>query len=237
MGHSTVSKPKRRFSVRAGVTLAATLPMLTIAAGQAAASTLPPPRDLHVSGDWEHAFQARWRSVSGAHDYGVRVFHRSRLVRQFNVTGTVANVGSLRSGTVYQVFVRTNARGNPAAITVITRRPPTFGQRAASYARTLVGDAYVYGGTGPSDFDCSGLTQYVYHHLGHYLPRTAEEQYAYMHHTSRPSAGDLVFFLSGGSAYHVGVYEGRGAIVDAATPSQGVVYQQIWSSDIAYGAW
>ncbi len=51
---------------------------------------------------------------------------------------------------------------------------PSFNQRAAGYVETFMGPHYRYGGSSPSTgFDCSGLTQYVYKHLGKSIPRTA----------------------------------------------------------------
>jgi cell wall-associated NlpC family hydrolase len=95
------------------------------------------------------------------------------------------------------------------------RRRPTFDQRAARYAKTLEGVPYVYGGTTPAGFDCSGLTQYVYRHLGKHIRRTAEDQFLQFrrisHRRARP--GDLVFFHDSSDpnswVYHVGVYEGK----------------------------
>ena len=112
------------------------------------------------------------------------------------------------------------------------------GQQIAAYAKTFPGHAsYVWGGTGPSGFDCSGLALYVYGHFGYQLPRTAQEQYQVVRHVDRSSAlpGDLVFFLSGGYAYHVGIYEGGDMMVAAATPASGVQYQQIYGSDVVFG--
>jgi cell wall-associated NlpC family hydrolase len=47
--------------------------------------------------------------------------------------------------------------------------------------------------------------------------------------------GDLVFYLSGGSAYHVAIYAGHGMQYAAATPHDGLRYQPVWSSAVQYG--
>lgn len=97
---------------------------------------------------------------------------------------------------------------------------------------------YVYGGTTPRGFDCSGYTQYVYR-VAHVatLPRTAEQQRRAVRHLRRSQLlpGDLIFYLSGGSAYHVAIYAGHGMQYAEATPRDGLRYQKIWSSDIQYG--
>jgi cell wall-associated NlpC family hydrolase len=98
-------------------------------------------------------------------------------------------------------------------------RRPGFNQRAARYAKTLEGIPYVYGGTTPAGFDCSGLSQYVYRHLGKHIRRTAEDQFLQFRRVShrRARPGDLVFFHDSSDpssyVYHVGVYEGGNNMV------------------------
>jgi cell wall-associated NlpC family hydrolase len=205
-------------------------------AGQARALELPPPSGLRVTGASEHGFQVLWHPVAGASEYGIRVFHDGVLLRQLTVSSDQVRVASLRPGTAYQVYARTDGTGTPVAITVLTPRPLSFGQKVASFARSLVGDPYAYGADGPHAFDCSGLAKYAYQHYGRYLPRTADDQYHYLRHVVDPTPGDLVFFVSDGEAYHVGIYEGRGTMVAAATPAQGVVDQPLWTNAVAYGA-
>ncbi|OAA85739.1 NlpC/P60 family protein [Clostridium coskatii] len=84
-----------------------------------------------------------------------------------------------------------------------------------AYASNFLGVPYVYGGTSPSGFDCSGLVQYVYANFGINLPRTSEEQQNVGTPVSRDELkpGDLVFF--GSPAYHVGMYVGDGQFIEA----------------------
>ncbi len=84
-----------------------------------------------------------------------------------------------------------------------------------AYASNFLGVPYVYGGTSPSGFDCSGLVQYVYANFGITLPRTSEEQQNVGTPVSRDGLkpGDLVFF--GSPAYHVGMYVGDGQFIEA----------------------
>lgn len=119
----------------------------------------------------------------------------------------------------------------------------SFNQKVSSYVKTFVGQApYVYGGSSPSTgFDCSGLTQYVYGYSGRSIPRTAEDQFLYFRQESKSAAwgGDLVFFHVNSSpdsyVYHVGVYEGGDNMVSAASPSEGIAWQAIWSPDVTFG--
>jgi len=95
----------------------------------------------------------------------------------------------------------------------------------ANYAMQFVGCNYVYGGTSPSGFDCSGLVYYCFGQYGIQLKRVADDQ---MNHNgiavsrSNLQVGDLVFFGSGSYANHVGIYIGNNNFVHAANPSSGV---------------
>jgi peptidoglycan DL-endopeptidase CwlO len=117
-------------------------------------------------------------------------------------------------------------------------RYQSFNQRAATYVKSLQGAPYVYGGTSPSGFDCSGLTQYVYRHLGKRIQRTAEEQFRQFRRISKARArgGDLVFFHVSSDpssyVYHVGVYEGGNDMVATTTYGGGVEWQSFtWAGN------
>ena len=94
-----------------------------------------------------------------------------------------------------------------------------------SYALTFLGVPYVWGGTTPSGFDCSGLVQYVYSHFGINLGRTTySQQYAGTKISlASAQAGDLYFWGSYGSAYHVAIALGGGQYVMAPAPGQNVM--------------
>lgn len=99
------------------------------------------------------------------------------------------------------------------------------------------GVRYRYGGTAPTGFDCSGYVQYVYGQLGYGLPRTADEQWNATTRISRSEArpGDLVFFVRGGGASHVGIYAGKGTMYDAGRPGQVITRRAIWSAAVEFG--
>ena len=95
------------------------------------------------------------------------------------------------------------------------------GNSVVSYAKQFLGCKYVYGGTTPSGFDCSGFTQYVYKHFGINLNRTAAAQYSNGQLVTSLQAGDLVMFGKSG-INHVGIYIGGNTFIHSANPSQGV---------------
>ena len=89
-----------------------------------------------------------------------------------------------------------------------------------SIAMQYLGSPYVYGGSSPSGFDCSGFTQFVFAHVGISLPHSSSAQ-GRMTAIAREAAlpGDLVVTDGGG---HVGIYLGDGRMIHAGTPSTGV---------------
>ncbi len=101
----------------------------------------------------------------------------------------------------------------------------TDGSKIATYAQGFVGCPYVYGGTSPSGFDCSGFVQYVYRQFGISINRTATAQLSNGYRVERSAMrpGDLVFFGYGSTASHVGIYIGNGKFVHAQNSNTGVV--------------
>ncbi|MGG7060269.1 C40 family peptidase, partial [Clostridium tertium] len=97
-----------------------------------------------------------------------------------------------------------------------------------------VGGQYIWGHTGPSTFDCSGLTQYSYKQAGITIPRTSKEQSTFGKSISKENlqVGDLLFFCTNksGSVSHVGIYEGNGVMIHASSPKNGIKRDKLTSS-------
>jgi len=102
-----------------------------------------------------------------------------------------------------------------------------------SIAASLAGIYYIYGGTTPAGFDCSGYTQYVFAKVGINLPRTSEAQQQAVTAVSNPQPGDLVFF--GSPAYHVGIYAGNGMMWASSHTGAAISLQAVYSSSATYG--
>lgn len=110
-------------------------------------------------------------------------------------------------------------------------------QSVLGTAASLKGTPYRYGGTSRSGFDCSGFTQYVLKRNGISVPRTAQQQYRAAKKISKSQIrpGDLVFFVSGGYAYHVGIYAGDGMIWHSPRTGSSVKLAKIWTSNWVAG--
>lgn len=95
-----------------------------------------------------------------------------------------------------------------------------------SVAKRYLGARYVFGGSSPRGFDCSGFAKYVYSQIGVSLPRTASEQATKglaIRNVSDLKAGDLVFFETYAPGIsHVGIYIGDGKFIHASNPKGGV---------------
>jgi cell wall-associated NlpC family hydrolase len=108
---------------------------------------------------------------------------------------------------------------------------PASGRAAIAVRAALaqVGDAYVYGASGPDAYDCSGLTSMAWAQAGVGLPRSSSAQFGAGPHISSSALqpGDLVFYYSPIS--HVAMYIGNGLIVHAANPGAGVLVAGLFS--------
>lgn len=106
---------------------------------------------------------------------------------------------------------------------------------ALNAAKTKIGSPYVWGATGPSSFDCSGLTQWAYSQAGVQLDRTSQAQ---ANNGSRVSQGqlkpgDLVLFYN--DLHHIGLYAGNGQILHAPKPGAAVRYESINNMPFMFG--
>ncbi|NLC68904.1 MAG: SH3 domain-containing protein [Clostridiaceae bacterium] len=103
----------------------------------------------------------------------------------------------------------------------------SLGQQIVNYAKRFLGVRYVWGGTSPNGFDCSGLVQYVYKQFGITLNRVAADQAKQGTTVSRTQLrpGDLLFFntSSGSSIDHVGIYIGNNQFIHASNGRKKVI--------------
>ena len=129
-------------------------------------------------------------------------------------------------GYVHVNYVSATRSGEPvlynpeADMSIQTAAGSSKGQQVVEIAKSYLGVPYVWAGTSPSGFDCSGLVQYVYKQMGVSLNRVAADQTAHGTPVSRENLkpGDIVFFHNT-SRYsrinHVGIYVGDGQFIHA----------------------
>lgn len=96
------------------------------------------------------------------------------------------------------------------------------GQEVVEYAKQYLGKKYVYGGSGPNTFDCSGYTMYVYKKFGINLTHSATAQSKVGTYVAKEDLqpGDLVFFTDYETGYgigHCGIYVGEGNFIHASS--------------------
>ncbi|MFE7359914.1 C40 family peptidase [[Kitasatospora] papulosa] len=108
-------------------------------------------------------------------------------------------------------------------------------EKVLAFARAQIGKPYVWGATGPSSYDCSGLTQAAWKAAGVDLPRTTWDQVKVGTRVSTANLrpGDLVFFYDDIS--HVGIYKGGGMMIHAPKPGANVREESIYYMPI-YGS-
>ena len=113
------------------------------------------------------------------------------------------------------------------------------GSEIVAYAKKYLGYKYVYGGSTPSGFDCSGFTSYVFKHFGYSLSRTSSAQASNGKAISKSElkVGDIICFArSSGSKTvgHVGIYIGGGQFIHAANSRKGVIISNVDGAGFYY---
>ena len=137
-------------------------------------------------------------------------------------------VGPATLTTINSQLNNTSSRGSLPSRSII--------EKVITTAKSHLGTPYVWGGTSPSGFDCSGFTYYVLKQHGMSISRTAASQYNEGTSVSKShlQKGDFVFFSTYKSgASHVGIYVGNNQFISSTT-SKGVVISSLsnsyWSS-------
>lgn len=159
----------------------------------------------------------------------VSAFQRDNKI---SVTGIVTNVTWRALKKAKDKKGRTLPELKPNVKIVDTTKTPTSelygntflssgqGKAIVSTAQNFLGVPYVFGGTTPKGFDCSGLVQYVFKQHGVSIPRLADEQYKLGKEVKRNqlTAGDLVFFTTyAAGVSHCGIYVGDGKFLHASS--------------------
>ncbi len=128
---------------------------------------------------------------------------------------------------IAKATVRAKKRGKNYQLTQDDKK------KLLDYAKFFKGGKYVWGGTTPKGFDCSGYVQYLYKKSGVSLPRTAwsQSKKGIVVDKAHLQKGDLLFFLTdkkrGIPVTHVGIYLGHGEMIHAASKKKGIIISPI----------
>ena len=123
-------------------------------------------------------------------------------------------------------------RGGKSTGTPVSPSALNSGAKIVATAKQYIGVPYLWGGSTPAGFDCSGFVQYVFKHHGIQLPRTSQQQWTTGRQiaTSQLQPGDLVFFNTSGSGVsHLGIWVGDGQFIHASS-SKGVMISSLSNS-------
>ena len=116
------------------------------------------------------------------------------------------------------LYAGTSNHGVPAASVHASGAAGT----AISYARAQIGRPYVWGGTGPGGYDCSGLVMMAYQSAGVAVQHTSQNQWATEPHVATPEPGDAVFFAGAdgtpSAPGHEGLAIGPNTMIEAYAP-------------------
>ena len=158
-------------------------------------------------------------------EQAVGTLNTQRLARKKSIGKSLSKQKTLLATLTaqQQQTVTTTSTIGVGGTTKATNPVPVSGAagQAVAYAYSKLGDPYVYGATGPSTFDCSGLVQAAWASAGVAIPRTTYEQVAALPavSTNDLQPGDLLFFDGDG---HVGMYVGGGYLIDAPQTGENV---------------
>jgi cell wall-associated NlpC family hydrolase len=158
-------------------------------------------------------------------EQAVGALNTQRLARKESIGKSLSKQKTLLATLTaqQQQTVTTTSTIGVGGTTKATNPVPVSGAagQAVAYAYSKLGDPYVYGATGPSTFDCSGLVQAAWASAGVAIPRTTYEQVAALPavSTNDLQPGDLLFFDGDG---HVGMYVGGGYLIDAPQTGENV---------------
>lgn len=185
--------------------------------------------DLTAQG-WVDGSDVRMRAAAGTDSEIVRVTTYGESVEILGVDGEWYKVsaggktGYIRGD--YVSFTEPDPSQAPAA--------GSIGEQIVAFAEQFLGTPYVWAGSSPSGFDCSGFVSYVFKNFGYTVNRTAASMYTngVAVDKSELQIGDAVFFASSSESIgHVGIYIGDGEFIHS---SSGCGYVTISGLDESY---
>ncbi|MGH4139880.1 NlpC/P60 family protein [Clostridium sp.] len=163
---------------------------------------------------------------------------QTKLIAELNGKVNMLPAGTSNSQSVTESLTKINQINQSEAKYTPSRGTSNLSSNAViAYASEFLGTPYLWGGTTPSGFDCSGFTQYVYAHFGISIGRTTFNQINDGQQVSRSNlqTGDLVLFGSVGNPHHVGIYIGNNTYIHAPSTGDVIKVSDMTRSDFITG--
>ena len=153
------------------------------------------------------------------------IFFRGGKSTGVDVSASALNGTSSSSGS--------SDKNNSSSSSTTTTAPSSTGEKIVSTAKKYLGVPYVWGGSSPSGFDCSGLVYYVLRSCGYSVSRTSSAMYKDGTPVAKSDLqpGDVVFFQNTYKAgiSHVGIYVGNGQFIHSPSTGEVVSYDDLYS--------
>ncbi|HEV7623180.1 MAG TPA: C40 family peptidase [Amnibacterium sp.] len=206
--------------------------VMTLAAGLVATLALP-----SYAFDPSHGTRSAARSQSldtttGGDQQLPKVASDVQTIKVTRDAVTATTAAELKRAAIAKAY---SAYTGPTAAQLAARAVPSGSGLSGVFATALTyrGVPYVFGGSDPSGFDCSGFVMYVYAKFGVSLPHSVRQQDAIGTRITEAQAqpGDVVVF---NDESHDGFYAGNGMILHAPYPGASVREQALWSSDVHF---
>ncbi len=182
--------------------------------------------------------KAPTKHVSAKKPVQIAAAHQKAVAHKLAVKKAAAKKAAAKKAAVKKAAKRAAAHRVAVAKAAAAARRAAFGTRIIRAASRYLGTPYRYGATGPTRFDCSGFTRFIFAKFGISLPHSSSGQYSMVQHipSSQKRIGDLVFFhSSGGHVYHVGIYAGGDEIWAATHTGDFVRLEGMWNASYYVG--
>jgi len=199
--------------------------------------------NVYISRDWvriTRTYVTTWTTIMA---YNAPVQHEGVAILPISsfITVPVTSMYENWFGVIVndqKVFVENTQISIPYFVELPTSRIPgsaTLADEIIEFARQYLGTRYIFGGTTPNGFDCSGFVMYILRNFDIHVNRTSRDQVLNGVHVYRRDLipGDLVFFgASPGSTRitHVGMYIGDGSFIHSSSWNTGVIISSMYSA-------
>ena len=164
----------------------------------------------------------------------VKIGSKTGYVASQFVTAAAASPSPAAAKISTNTAVKSSRSANVSALALVADTDESISSKIVNYAKEFIGVRYVYGGSSPKGFDCSGFIGYVYRNFGVNLNRSAASMYSNGVKVSKSQlqSGDIIFFdassrKASGTVDHAGIYIGDGMFIHASSSNGGVRIQKL----------